>query len=744
MQQSELMMKMDNGLVDSITDLLQSALQTVIFFIGLIFVIWAFFVFVVLFPASIEDEVLIITPVLMLTCFVTWWLVPKYLLLAQIVWQAGLMITISLALILLKIPEISFFYALLPLMAMITMNWTIGGLSEGLIILLMLYFTQGPLADVFPVVYLSLIPLAGAITLFMGWVITRALLTTIQWSLTSLNQATANLEETRQHRASLMQMRKNLDQANYQLERANADLVAAWRVADEAEQFKTEFVNNLSHELRTPLNLIVGFSEIMMTSPESYEGTTLPRVYRGDMNSIYHSAQHLLALVDDVLDLGRIEAGKTTLVRDRINLTSVITEAVSMMHDYITAKGLILNTDIAPDLPQVWADRLRIRQVLLNLLVNAARFTEKGSIEVIAQQQDQIVSIQVKDTGPGIPEQDLTKIFEEFRSTDQPLSTWHSGTGLGLPISHKFVVLHGGEMGVESQVGQGSTFWFTLPIVRVLETPLSDEARTLPPIPLRSTERIIVVVHRDSKVPLVVQRYLDGYHVIGAETLAMGITLADQTKAIALIAEEVDLMASDAVNLDLLPKTCLVINCPLPSGRWAALMLGTQEFLTKPVSRERLLAEIDKLEIPVKRVLIADDKPEVVELFERMLISHPTIQACIHAYNGVEVLEQARYTQPDLILLDLIMPDLDGQGVLEQLAQDSDLAKIPVIIVSAEPPNQFEAKSVEGMRIFRPRQFEMNEMAQTFVGIFQALNPAWHQLDSTASTTEVVLGGSPA
>ena len=563
--------------------------------------------------------------------------------------------------------------------------------------------------------------------------ITRALLTVTEWSLHSLTQAEANLTETREHRAALMQMRKNLDQANYQLERANADLVGAWRVADEAERFKTEFVNNLSHELRTPLNLIVGFSEIMMTSPESYEDVVLPRTYRGDMNSIYHSAQHLLALVDDVLDLGRIEAGKTTLVRDRINLPGVITEAVSLMHDYITAKGLELRTNIDADLPQVWADRLRIRQVMLNLLVNAARFTKQGWIEVVVQKQDDTVWVRVTDTGPGIPESDLPKIFEEFRSTDQPLSTWHSGTGLGLPISYKFVSLHGGEMGVDSVVGQGTTLWFTLPIVPVLEVSTSEEARSLPPIPLRSTELIVIVVHGDPKVPLVIQRYLDGYHVIGAETVQAGITLADQTKAIAMIAEEIDLGQPDIADFSTLPKDCLVLDCPLPSGRWAALMLGTQEFLTKPVSRERLLAEIDKLETPVKRVLIADDKPEVVDLFERMLTSHPTIESCIHAYNGEEALDRARQTQPDLILLDLIMPDLDGRAVLERLGADPELANIPVIIVSADGPNQFEAHPTRPIRVFRPRRFEMNEITETFIAIFKALNPAWHQLDSMAS-----------
>ncbi|MEM7342657.1 MAG: ATP-binding protein [Chloroflexota bacterium] len=733
MQNSQLTMMMDNHLVDAITELLQSALKTVILMIGGIYAVWALFIFVVIFPSPFESQLLAITPILALTCLATSWLVSRHLVLAQIVWQAGLIITITIALYLFEIPEIAFFYALLPLMAMITMNWFIGLFSEGVILLLIGVLTQSSLITDLPTTYISLIGLAGSVTLVLGWVITRALLTVTEWSLNSLNLAEKNLAETRQHRAALMQMGKNLDHANYQLERANADLVAAWRVADEAERFKTEFVNNLSHELRTPLNLIVGFSEIMMTSPESYDDVLLPTVYRGDMNSIYYSAQHLLALVDDVLDLGRINAGKITLVRDRLNLPGVITEAVSMMHDYISAKGLELRTRIDPDLPQVWADRLRIRQVMLNLLVNSARFTEQGWIEITVEQVDETVWVKVADTGPGIPENDLPKIFEEFRSTDQPLSTWHSGTGLGLPISYKFVALHGGTMGVESIEGQGATFWFTIPMVPVLETHEAEEKRTLPPIPLRSTERIIIVVHQDPKVALVIQRYLEGYHIIGADTIEAGLMLADQTKAVALIAEDIDLADVEITEAAALPRDCLVISCPLPSGRWAALMLGTQEFLTKPVSRERLFLEIDKIETPIERILVVDDKPEVVSLFERMLSSHPTITHCIHAYNGEEALEQARDNRPDLILLDLVMPDLDGQAVLERLATDPAIADIPVIIVSAEGPTQFETHSINTIKVFRPRHFEMSEMTQTFVTIFQALNPAWHQLGAMAS-----------
>ncbi len=303
----------------------------------------------------------------------------------------------------------------------------------------------------------------GGFTVLIGWSSSHALYTVTHWLVYSYNQARENMEKAREHRGQLARVVKDLDQAYHRLERANAALVAAWRAADDAERFKAEFVANVSHELATPLNLIVGFSEMITTAPESYGGVPIPGPYRSDLNAIYHNARHLLALVDDVLDLARIEAGKIALARDWVDLPALIQEAIDMVRDYIAAKGLTLQMQIEQGLPELSLDRMRIRQVLLNLLVNAARFTERGTIRVEAAQQNGEVVLRISDTGRGIPKEDLPKIFEEFRSTEQPVSTWHSGTGLGLPISKKFVELHHGRMGVESIYLQGTTFWFTIP-----------------------------------------------------------------------------------------------------------------------------------------------------------------------------------------------------------------------------------------------------------------------------------------
>lgn len=736
----------DPAFADAIAELLQSTSRTLMLAVGCIYMLWTLAVTVLLFQRPVGLLAWRIMPVVLLTLPLALWLLPRRLAAAQAVWQSGLAVTITLAIYTFQQPQIAFFYALLPLMTTVSLNWMVGLVVEGAILGLAWWLAYGPLALI-PGGYVPAVAIAGAITLVLGWIITQALLTVTHWSLFSLKQAHKNMEEARQHRAQLMRTQKSLDQALYQLDRANAALVAAWRAADEAARFKTEFVNTISHELRTPLNLIVGFSEMMMTSPESYGGVPLPTTYRGDMHSIYRNARHLLAVVDDVLDLGRIEAGKIILVREEMDVASVVTEAADMVRDFIVAKGLDLRIKIGPDLPGIWGDCLRIRQVLLNLLVNASRFTEQGWIEVAVSQADEGVLVRVTDTGRGISESDRSKVFEEFHSSDQLLTTWHGGSGLGLPISKKYVELHGGQIGVESTQGKGTTFWFSLPVSCASETPRSN--RALPIIRLRSSEPIIVVAHNDPNVASALQRYLDGYQVVGADTLAAGLARAEEVKAMAVIAESSPSSNDDACALTRLPipKDCLLVRCPLPSRQWAATALGVDDVLLKPVSRQTLLNAINRLGKDVRRILIVDDNPEVVALFQRMLNKHPSIESCLHAYNGNDALNMIRAERPDLVLLDLVMPGMDGRRVLERLAADPDLAKIPVIVVSAEVQSQFspQAVGVSGsIQVIRSGDYQMGEIAQALEAIFKALAPEWHQLETTASVSVATRAGSPA
>ncbi|MCP4534139.1 MAG: HAMP domain-containing histidine kinase, partial [Delftia sp.] len=239
------------------------------------------------------------------------------------------------------------------------------------------------------------------------------------------------------------------------------------QVAEEARRAKEEFVANVSHELRTPLNMIIGFSEIITESPQVY-GASLPPALLADIGAIQRNSRHLSRLVDDVLDLSQIEAGRMALNKEWASLPDIIGAATLAVRPLFESKGFYLETDIPPDLPPVFCDSTRVRQVLINLLSNAGRFTERGGVRVRIERAENEIVISVSDTGPGIGVEAQQKLFEPFQQLDSSIRRRHDGSGLGLSISKRFVEMHVGKMWIESQVGVGATIYFSLP----LETPL--------------------------------------------------------------------------------------------------------------------------------------------------------------------------------------------------------------------------------------------------------------------------------
>ncbi len=722
-QAMRLSQKTSPDFVSSAEDLVHTTTRNLIAVTGALYLIWHLFA-TINWPVSIGWRMWLLAPVVALVNALAWVFLRKKVLLAQVIWLVGMAAIGSLATVLLQEPRIALFLCLIPLMAVVTIGLPAGIIAELGIVGLTLLFASAELGfgPRLPFDVVLQVGLGGAVCGLVGWFASDALFTVIHWSLFSFNQARESMEEARTRRGQLAQVLKDLDQAYYRLERANTALVAAWKAAEEAERFKTELAANVSHELRTPLNLIIGFAEIMMTSPESYGNVPIPGAYRSDLNAIYNSAQHLLALVDDVLDLSRLEAGKMSLTRAEVNPGALIYEATNMVSDYVAAKGLELHVHVQDNLPGLWIDRLRIRQVLLNLLVNAARFTKQGSITVDAAQHGNEVMVRVKDTGQGIRETDLPHVFKEFQPTELRETGWHSGTGLGLPISRKFVTMHQGRMGVESAYLQGSTFWFALPCGS--PESIGEGAVTLtraePVGRINDQERIVVLVHRDPTAPRLLQRYLDHHHLVGAETPEEGLALARDLKAIALLCDV----------REPLPDTTrdgpIVVRCHLPSSLEAAKTLGADQFLTKPVSREDLLAALERVGRPIKRILIADDDPEVVRLFQRMLRGRLAPQDCLEAYNGAEAWALLQTERPDVVLLDLMMPHMTGQEILARMAQDSALQNISVIVVSAHEQD-YTPSGVPGLiEVQRKEAFQPGEMVRTLEGIFSALSPGWH------------------
>lgn len=729
-------------------DLFQTATRNLILTVLGMYLLWHFAV-TASWPEVLGRLTWFITLVIVPIFALALYLLSKNFFISQLTWQAGVAVAITMAIYLFQRAELAFLYALLPLVAVVTLGWPVALLTEGVIVGLLWWLLPWLGYSLSPA-YLFIIILSGLVAGLVGWASVSTLFTVIHWTFMSWEQAQQNAKEAQEHRAEIMQLYKDLNKVNYQLERANSALMVAWKAADEAEHFKAEFVTNVSHELRTPLNLIGGFTQMMVTSPESYGGVQLPRPYRADLHTVYRSSQHLLELVDDVLDLARIDAGKVALARYDVDLPLLISETAAIVREYITAKGLELRLNIATDLPIVWIDRLRIRQVLLNLLTNASRHTKQGWIEIEAVRQDNQVVINVKDTGPGIPPANLDKIFEEFRSTSQPTSTWHSGTGLGLPISKKFVELHHGQMGVDSVMGQGSCFWFTLPITTNISLVAPQFAsstenlaehfdeRPQPVVRLDAPERVIIVVSDDPDQSLsFLKRYLDGYQVMGATDWAEGARLAQEVKALAFVTADAKLLPPDFIDLP-------IIHCPLPSNRLTATNFGAENFLVKPVSRQELLTAIDRLPQPVERILVVDDDPEVVRLFKRMLVGRISTGNYFEAYNGQEALQVMREQKPDLVILDLIMPEVDGETVLAEIARDPTLAHIPVILASATGQDHINMRLSGSIKLFKAEGFELGDVIRMLDVMLKTLAPEWDRLAARPPGSSVGLAELPA
>ncbi|MBN1678986.1 MAG: hypothetical protein JW966_01755 [Anaerolineae bacterium] len=270
----------------------------------------------------------------------------------------------------------------------------------------------------------------------------------------------------------------------HQVQETNKELDRARRAAEEAKTFRGQFLANMSHELRTPLNAIIGFSQTMLDFPAMYDGVDLPSQYRQDMTQILNSGKHLLHIINDILDLSKVDAGKLDLEIQPVDLNPIVKGVLS------TAIGLVgdrsaqvdLLRDLPDPLPMVMGDPLRVRQVLLNFYSNASKFTDSGYIKLIVRRDGQKVVFGVEDTGIGIAEEDKLSIFEEFRQGTAGRKKGRQGAGLGLAISQQLLRLMDGQLWFDSTLGKGSTFYFTLPVYAPDEEPVEDAPKAVKPV----------------------------------------------------------------------------------------------------------------------------------------------------------------------------------------------------------------------------------------------------------------------
>ncbi|TAK20490.1 MAG: hybrid sensor histidine kinase/response regulator [Chloroflexota bacterium] len=639
------------------------------------------------------------------------------------------------------------FLPLVPLAAVALFHPLAGLLAwAGSMALLMAMRELGPLAFLAgdQMVHVGLAALAAVCA---GWALGRNMVTAVEWSLSSYEQASRNATAARSHRAELVRALRQLDNVNYRLERANAALEAAWKAADAAERSKTEFVTNISHELRTPLNLIVGFADMIVTTPESY-GATLPPAFRGDLNAIYRSAQHLLTLTDDVLDLARVGMGRLALARDPVDLGQVIHDAADIVREYVEAKGLWLQIDVPAGLPILSLDRLRIRQVLLNLLTNAARFTERGGITVSADLTDSAVVVRVADTGRGIAPDGLTKVFEHFYhggSTDaRPEGL--GGVGLGLPLSRRFVELHGGQVGVESTPDVGTTFWFTLPLHAVEGH--AAEAWRATALVGHAAERVLVLAGGDGRLARFLERHLRACRVVAAPNMARAVEVAVEVRAAAILADAaqpraaavgapaLEARAGARGDADLVVEAPVpVFRLPLPHTERLAEALGASDYLVKPITRHELAAALARLGCRTDTVLIVDDDPHFVRLVSRFLrgIAGADGRQVLTAHSGHEALAILETRRPDVVLLDVVMPELGGAETLAEIRRRPEMAGIPVIVLSGQEGGEGPLRLDGALTVVKPDGFKLEELLAAIEGLVDVLEPPRRYLSVSAT-----------
>jgi signal transduction histidine kinase/DNA-binding response OmpR family regulator len=541
----------------------------------------------------------------------------------------------------------------------------------------------------------------------MIWLTLNPLLRTVQWAWAGYERNRDLLERARDVQVQLHETLEDLTAANVQLTQLNRLTLALRQAAEDERQAKEQFVANVSHELRTPLNMIIGFCEMITQAPEAYRAdgesarggqAALPPALLADLQVVLRNSQHLSSLIDDVLDLSQIEAGQMALTRERVPMAEVVRSAVTAVRPLYASKNLTLETELPEDLPQVYCDRVRMREVMLNLLSNAGRFTERGGVRVRVRQEGGDVVVSVADTGPGIGREGRDRLFRPFEQLDGTIRRRYGGTGLGLSISRHFVELHEGRMWVESEEGQGTTFFFQLPIdppapldkgFRRWFNPYErHEARARPSRlqAVAARPRVLVVEEGDSMRRLF-SRYMDGYDVLPAAGLEDALGRLSRAPAQALLINDLDVArAVQRLDAAALPFGVPAVVCAIPGVEEATSGLEVADYLVKPISRPQLLAALDRLEGRVETVLIVDDEPDALQLFWRMLARADRPYRVLRAYDGRQALEVLRAEPVDAVLLDLAMPEMDGFQFLAARAQEPALRDIPVILISARDP----------------------------------------------------------
>ena len=470
-----------------------------------------------------------------------------------------------------------------------------------------------------------------------------------------------------------------LQSKNDALEEQNERVVAANRL-------KSEFLANMSHELRTPLNAIIGFSELMHDGKVGPVGAE-HKEYLGD---ILASSRHLLQLINDILDLAKVESGKMEFHPEPIEIDRLVSELRDVLRALLVQKRMRLTVDIAPTLGEIVGDPAKLKQVLYNYLSNAIKFTpDEGEVTIAVRPEDtEHFRIEVRDTGAGIKADDLGKLFLEFQQLDATASKRHAGTGLGLALTKRIVEAQGGEVGVCSTPGQGSVFFAILPLVGVPSIEAEREPPETPRGQPGAGSPAVLIVEDDPKDRQWLRKTVTeaGY---GATTATTGAEAIARCRERAFAAITLDLLLPDMSGWDVLRAIRAdALNCEAPvivigvvAETAAPVVYPIQDILNKPIDSEELLLALQRAKpssAGSQKIMIVDDNASDRKLAETILTSAG--YDVIGVPDGESALREFADRQPDLIVLDLLMPNMSGFEFLERLREGQEGIGVPVVI----------------------------------------------------------------
>lgn len=517
------------------------------------------------------------------------------------------------------------------------------------------------------------------------------------------------ITDRKQSEQTLVQLNQNLKEQSTQLGVAMEAAQAERKRAEEANQTKSEFLANMSHELRTPLNAIIGYSEMLVEDAEDCgQEDFIP-----DLQKIQGAGKHLLELINTVLDLSKVEAGKMELYLETFDLKSMLQTVASTIHPLADKNFNTLVVNCPNDIGSLHADQTKLRQGLFNLLSNACKFTENGtvSLSVYADKHaDGNIYFEVSDTGIGMTPEQLAKVFHAFTQADASTTRKYGGTGLGLTITKQFIQLMGGDVTVTSDIGAGTTFKIRLP--RQTQTPdgtamppsASTLEASLSPKNLVAVEALenlslpmaqgtqVLVIDDDLNVQEILQRSLtkEGYEVFCTSAGTEGLRLAREVKPNIIM---LDVYLQETSGWSILRELKAdpqladipIIMISMVDNTQIGFALGAAEFMTKPIERETLLAVMEKYAAKKNSadVLVVEDDEHSRTMLSRLLTREDwRVQEAENGQRALELLMQGN--RPLVILLDLNMPEVDGFELLRQIRQNADWRMIPVLILTAQ------------------------------------------------------------